>query len=274
MNQSNYEKIVEFHNCSGLPVHDHKAGLYDTALVKLRLDLITEEFDELQEAVQQQDYTEIIDALADLLYVTYGACASFGIIPDDKSEFRVCHQPRFQPQPYITQENPNLVTLNLSILHTNIQNLALELKLIQDNLSSMDSWSLDTHNLSSTLFDLLRNIYMTAIAFGVDINKAFALVHVSNMTKFCNTEQEAIESVKAYENDIRYDSPAYKKCDNTTTQELITSPNKYVIYNKSSGKILKSLYYKPVSFISLLENQSRSRSRSRSRPRSRSRSRQ
>ena len=46
---------------------------------KLRIDLIKEELDELQEAMKNNDLLEVADALTDILYVTYGAGHAFGI---------------------------------------------------------------------------------------------------------------------------------------------------------------------------------------------------
>ena len=45
----------------------------------LRLNLIKEEFEELKEAFNNKDLTEVADALTDILYVTYGAGHAFGI---------------------------------------------------------------------------------------------------------------------------------------------------------------------------------------------------
>jgi NTP pyrophosphatase (non-canonical NTP hydrolase) len=45
----------------------------------LRLELIEEEFDELETAVVQDDLVEIADALGDLLYVLLGTAVSYGI---------------------------------------------------------------------------------------------------------------------------------------------------------------------------------------------------
>jgi len=253
MSLSNFEKIVEFHYCSGLLVTDSDTrSVYsqDSKLVKLRLDLIVEEFNELLEAVKYNNFVEIIDALADLLYVSYGACASFGFLQQKGHVFNICDTNiQNKPDRLITTNNPNLVILYQSILATNIDKIielvqhVLSVNIPFNNLSDVMMMTAITNskNLKLELLNLIKNIYITSIAFGVDINRAYALVHESNMTKFCNTEQEAIDSVKTYETDERYDTPAYKK-----------SNGKYVIYNQSSGKILKSKYYKPVSFDSIL----------------------
>ncbi len=46
---------------------------------ELRIRLIEEEAQEFAEAVRARDLPEMIDALCDLLYVTYGAAVSLGI---------------------------------------------------------------------------------------------------------------------------------------------------------------------------------------------------
>ena len=45
----------------------------------LRIALIEEELNELKEAIQSKNLTEVADALTDILYVTYGAGHAFGI---------------------------------------------------------------------------------------------------------------------------------------------------------------------------------------------------
>ena len=50
---------------------------------ELRLELISEEFSELCQAMEDRDMVEIADALTDLLYVVYGAGHSFGIDLDE-----------------------------------------------------------------------------------------------------------------------------------------------------------------------------------------------
>lgn len=51
--------------------------------VKLRIELISEELQELVDACKAGDIIEVADALTDILYVTYGAAHSFGIPIDE-----------------------------------------------------------------------------------------------------------------------------------------------------------------------------------------------
>jgi len=56
-----------------------KASFSDEKTNQLRLDLISEELEELKNAMASKDLLEVADALTDILYVTYGAGHAFGI---------------------------------------------------------------------------------------------------------------------------------------------------------------------------------------------------
>ena len=89
---SNYNKVQDFNKSFGMKRHEsHQLNLFtsDPDLVKLRLDLITEEVSELQDAVKNHDFVEVRDALADILYVVYGMQDAFGINGD--SDFSIVH---------------------------------------------------------------------------------------------------------------------------------------------------------------------------------------
>lgn len=160
---TNFEKVKEFNREFEIDVPEHvQHDLFtkDPKLVRLKIDLITEEVNELVEAVRQNDLVETTDALADILYVVYGA----------------------------------------------------------------------------------------GIAFGVDMDRAFALVHESNMSKLCKTEHEAQQTVAWYKKQFQekkasYDTPVYKKS---------ACGNRYIVLNESTGKILKSIRYHPVDLDPVL----------------------
>ena len=56
-----------------------KASFSDEKTNELRLHLISEELEELKNAMESKDLLEVADALTDILYVTYGAGHAFGI---------------------------------------------------------------------------------------------------------------------------------------------------------------------------------------------------
>ena len=75
---SNFSKVGTFMKTFGQEVKT-KPSFSSDKINKLRIDLIKEELDELQEAMKNNDLLEVADALTDILYVTYGAGHAFGI---------------------------------------------------------------------------------------------------------------------------------------------------------------------------------------------------
>ena len=75
---SNFNKVGTFMKTFGQEVKT-KPSLSSDKINKLRIDLIKEELEELQEAMKNNDLLEVADALTDILYVTYGAGHAFGI---------------------------------------------------------------------------------------------------------------------------------------------------------------------------------------------------
>ena len=75
---SNFNKVGTFMKTFGQEVKT-KPSFSSDKINKLRIDLIKEELEELQEAIKNNDLLEVADALTDILYVTYGAGHAFGI---------------------------------------------------------------------------------------------------------------------------------------------------------------------------------------------------
>ena len=75
---TNFEKVGLFMKTFGQEVKT-KTSFSSDKINKLRVDLIEEELEELKEAINKKDLQETIDALTDILYVTYGAGHAFGV---------------------------------------------------------------------------------------------------------------------------------------------------------------------------------------------------
>lgn len=75
--------VREFHETFGHIVADEPTLDQTKAVQKLRYDLIEEELSEFKDALVVGDLVEAADALADLLYVTFGAALVFGIPMDE-----------------------------------------------------------------------------------------------------------------------------------------------------------------------------------------------
>lgn len=75
---TNFELAGDFMDAFGQEVKT-EPEFPDFSTRELRLELIREEYEELEEAIENRDIVEVADALTDLLYVIYGAGHSFGI---------------------------------------------------------------------------------------------------------------------------------------------------------------------------------------------------
>jgi len=75
---TNFTSVKKFMEIFGQEVKT-KAEFPSDKIVKLRHNLIKEELDEFEKALKDKNLKEVADALADILYVTYGAGHAFGI---------------------------------------------------------------------------------------------------------------------------------------------------------------------------------------------------
>ena len=75
---TNFEKVGLFMKTFGQEVKTN-AGFPSDKINKLRINLIEEELEELKDAINKKDLKETVDALTDILYVTYGAGHAFGV---------------------------------------------------------------------------------------------------------------------------------------------------------------------------------------------------
>ena len=75
---TNFTSVKKFMETFGQEVKS-KPAFPSEKISKLRYDLIKEELDEFQEALNDKSLKEVVDSLTDILYVTYGAGHAFGI---------------------------------------------------------------------------------------------------------------------------------------------------------------------------------------------------
>ena len=78
-----------FHDRFGVFIRS-SPGVVDEAIKELRIKLIREELGEFEKAANDKNLVKIADALADLLYVTYGTGVSYGI--DLEPIFKEVHE--------------------------------------------------------------------------------------------------------------------------------------------------------------------------------------
>jgi predicted HAD superfamily Cof-like phosphohydrolase len=75
---TNFEKVGFFMKTFNQEVKV-SSSLGTEKINSLRISLISEELEELKQAIFEKNLTEVADALTDILYVTYGAGHAFGI---------------------------------------------------------------------------------------------------------------------------------------------------------------------------------------------------
>ena len=92
------------------------------------------------------------------------------------------------------------------------------------------------------LIDMEYVILGMGCRMGVDMDLAHNLVHTNNMSKICQSEQEAQLTVEKYLNSpgLGYLSPTYRTVEGPWGETL------WVVYNKDTAKVLKSVSWKEV----------------------------
>jgi predicted HAD superfamily Cof-like phosphohydrolase len=86
---SQQKMVKEFHQRFGEFIRS-SPGLVNETTRDLRIRLIREETDEFEKAAKEGNLIKIADALADIMYVTYGTGVSYGI--DLDPIFREVHE--------------------------------------------------------------------------------------------------------------------------------------------------------------------------------------
>jgi predicted HAD superfamily Cof-like phosphohydrolase len=86
-----YIKMVEeFHNTFGVPVLE-TPQIPSKERCDLRISLISEELEEMKEAIEKGDVVEVADALADLIFVCCGSILEFGMSDKFNDLFQEVH---------------------------------------------------------------------------------------------------------------------------------------------------------------------------------------
>ncbi len=80
--ESPQRRVLEFHEAFDLP---RPSTITFDEFTQVRITLLEEELEELKVAVKNEDMVEVIDALADIEYVLYGAGVALGVDLEDFS---------------------------------------------------------------------------------------------------------------------------------------------------------------------------------------------
>ncbi|AUS02612.1 phosphoribosyl-ATP pyrophosphohydrolase-like protein [Vibrio phage 2.275.O._10N.286.54.E11] len=220
-----FEDVKEFMNTFGQDVlttptlPSPKVGL-------LRYNLIEEEADELAEAMLDDDIVETADALADLLYVIYGAYAAMGLTPGTI------------PTNNGPWDDNTIVMPNIT------ESIKINVSLQEDLHRLMNGYKTgEMGKIADSLDGLLTNVYRFSFECGIDIYKCFDEVHDSNMSKACKTANEATNSIQMRLNEGKND---YQGAYIENVGEY------YIIKRLADGKTLKGNYYFEPNLKSIL----------------------
>jgi len=129
-------------------------------------------------------------------------------------------------------EKKSLVKLRMDLIREEVKELE-DAVINKDFIETVDA-----------LGDIIYVVQGMSVCMGVDLQKAFDIIHSSNMSKLCKTEEEAKQTVAWYmKNKLdTYDSPTYKQSKDKKY---------YIVYNSSTGKILKNINYTSANFSSI-----------------------
>lgn len=122
----------------------------------------------------------------------------------------------------------------------------LRINLMQEELNEIKEGieNNDIVEVADGLCDLMYVLVGSIHEFGLnnEFEELFKEVQRSNMSKACNNEQEAIDTVKFYLNR-----------DNTIA-EYKQKGEKWIVYRKSDNKLLKSINYSSANLEQILKN--------------------
>jgi predicted HAD superfamily Cof-like phosphohydrolase len=134
-----------------------------------------------------------------------------------------------------------------TVFDTDVKLVKYRMSLINEEVAELNQ-AVKDKNMTETvdaLADILYVVYGMGASLGINLDNAYNIVHASNMSKLCKTEEEAKETIEWYlKNEKRYDTPKYR---------LSQDKNHYVVYNESTQKVLKNVYYKPADFSNMLK---------------------
>ena len=165
----------------------------------------------------------------DMMKHLYGKSTNFEMVKAFNTTANA-NRIREKPTPAIFDDKPAIIESALKLIREEVTELEDAVK------------AKDLTETRDALADILYVVYGMAFRLGIDADADFKLVHDSNMSKFCESEEMASATVAQYKTKFElgespYSSPAYKYEPETKL---------WIVYEETTGKILKSAIYKPV----------------------------
>lgn len=231
---------------------------FNKSQVNLRCGLINEEIKELEQAIKDKNPIEIVDALCDILYVVAGAKVYFNLPIDNKITTDTDNMQNITNTLDLLLKKSDITFIESVVsmedeIVNKILNEILDYNNVLGNLTELfvNERKKEYHKLfvehfikfyDETLDKIVVNVFSMSKLFNLNIVHLFEIVHNSNMTKICENEENANETVEWYKiNESRYKEPSYRKIH-------FNDKDYFVIYDIETKKILKSIKYIPAKF--------------------------
>lgn len=227
------KQVIEFMKVCNQEVNEQRT-FQSAKVANLRINLIQEEIfgrNELVDSVNIDDKVGILDALCDILYVTYGAMATYGCT-DVLSDY------------LITPSSGSERISKILYKHESGQLIKSMKDCFEQFKRGVETG--DSKTISDGLVRLVSWCVVFANDSQFDLAGAFDEVHRSNMSKFCASEEEAHSSIAARLAEAETLTDEIKKAEqiaNYTDAYVEKSGDVFVIKRKVDGKGLKGMNF-------------------------------
>lgn len=283
---SNFQKVVDFNTQFGVlksselkPKPDILTQDPDT--VQHCLKLIREEMGELEKAVVDLDFIEVVDALADILYVVYGAGSRFGIDMDrvlnivhDNNMTKLCKtedEAKRSVENYVQCRKKLLEIESVLTVQKEYKCKSEEYYYLQAELDkNFEIFKKSLKEIKDSALDNELELKVESIdnnghVIGKQVEQVFANIRSQN--KFCEESKPKLEKFNAMSQICRenlefckknksfvdldidmefYEKNKYQLGYDTPSYRKAPDGIHWVVYNQSTNKVLKSIEYKPV----------------------------
>lgn len=216
------QQVIEFMTVVGQTVNTLET--YATPKVAdFRTRLIEEEVfgkKELVDSMNNDDVVGVLDGLCDVLYVTYGALATYGLELDTSVSHPV----------EIADGGSKQI-----FKHTAFELIRSISGAVEQYKRGVELGDFRTmiRGLGNVIFQVTR----IAEEYNISLQEPFAEVHASNMSKLCTTEQQAIDSIAE-----RVEANNDKSADYigaTIARVEVNGKEYFVIRRAADNKVLK-----------------------------------
>jgi len=217
-----------FNEISGREIHTKPNFNFRKGMLS-QYQLLVSEFDEFDNAWTsiERNHIECLDGLVDMNYILYGTLHYMGITPNDYDFENV------------TVELYNDIVEEIKILRNILRAYNVSVSCLEfDDPPTFD-------NFKTILMGINLHVLNIAKILGYSYDQAFKIVHEANMSKFCDTEDQALQSVEFYK------TSSYKDEYRFPDYRLSLDGNYYIVFNndtsdqpRNAGKILKNIHWK------------------------------